>query len=274
MSAVVAVLVLAAVPAFAAGPSAQPYGNMPQMRDAVPGAPGYVMKGSMQREMMRTPQHLLMMAYHRNVQNFAGTLYAACDAGAPVPVQLARVAVAEMRRSVEEMEKYRAGMQLPPQQQKMMDQHLIEVKMHLKELEDLVRGDRIDAARVKSHLDPLLSGCRYAGCAPMRGRTDRGMGPRGDAPVMHGIMMEKMLDRAKEQDEELADLVQELDQAPAGKKLDALVETVKLMARQRAEMTEEMEQSHEEMMRMPSPVPPSMTGDDDEEDGGDESGED
>lgn len=274
MSAAVAVLVLATVPALAAGPSAEPYRNMPQMKDAVPGSPGYIMKGSMPREMTRTPQHLLMMAYHRNVQNFARTLYAASDAGAPVPVQLARVAVAEMRRSVEEMEKYLAGMQLPPQRQKMMDQHLVEVKMHLRELENLVRGDRVDAARVKSHIEPLLSGCRDAVCAQMRGRSVQGMGPHGGAPAMRGMMMEKMLELAKEQDEELADLLQELDQAPPEKKLDAVVETVRSMARQRAEMTEEMEQNHEEMMRLLPPAPESMEGDDDEEDGGDEAEED
>lgn len=128
MSAAVAVLLLAALPAFAADKPAPAYG-MPQMKDVVHGSPGYIMKGPMRREMTRTPEHLLMMAYHRNVANFAQLLYAAADAGAPVAPQLARVAVAEMRRSVEEMEKYRAGMQFPPQRQKMMDQHLVDVKI-------------------------------------------------------------------------------------------------------------------------------------------------
>ncbi len=272
MSAAV-VLLLAALPAFAADKPAPAYADMPQMKDAVPGSPGYIMKGSMRREMTRTPEHLLMMAYHRNVANFAQLLYAAADAGAPVAPQLARVAVAEMRRSVEEMEKYRAGMQLPPQRQKMMEQHLIDVKMHLRALEDLVRADRIDAAQVKSHLEPLLAGYRQAGCGLMSGRSPQGMGPRGGAPGMHGMMMERMLDRAKEQDEDLEELLQELDQAPADKKLDLVVETVKRMAQQRAEMTEEMERNHEEIMRMLQPGAPSMQGSDDEEDSGGEEDE-
>ncbi|WP_246014683.1 hypothetical protein [Geomonas oryzae] len=274
MPAAVAVLLLAALPAFAADKPAPVYGDMPQMKDAVPGSPGYIMKGPMRREMTRTPEHLLMMAYHRNVANFAQLLYAAADAGAPVAPQLARVAVAEMRRSVEEMEKYRAGMQLPPQRQKMMEQHLIDVKMHLRALEDLVRADRIDAAQVKSHLEPLVAGYRQGGCGLMPGRSAQGMGPRGGAPGMRGMMMERMLDKAKEQDEDLEELLQELDQAPADKKLDLVVETVKRMAQQRAEMTEEMERNHEEMMRMLQPGAPPMQGSDDEGDGGGEEDED
>lgn len=274
MPAAVAVLLLAVLPAFAADKPVPPYGDMPQMKDAVPGSPGYIMKGAMGREMTRTPQHLLMMAYHRNVANFAQLLYAAADAGAPVSTQLARVAVAEMRRGVEEMEKYRAGMHLPPQRRKMMEQHLVDVKMHLRALEQLVRGDRIDAAQVKSHLEPILAGYPGAGCGPMPGRGAQGMGPRGATPGMGGMMMERMLDRAKEQDEELADLLRELEQAPPEKRLDVVVETVKRLAQQRAEMTEEMERNHEEMMRMRPSVPPPLEGSDDEGDGGEEEDED
>lgn len=286
VSAALIVVVLAAVPVFGAGPSSRGSaagGSSPQFGDAVPGSPGYVMKRPMRRQLMRTPQHLLMMAYHKNVMNFGRFLYGAADQGATVPPLLARVAVSEIRRSVEEMEKYRVtalgGGELSPERQRMMDQHLVQVKTHLRELEGLVKQDQIDSAEVKKHLEPLLAGCRGAGCAPA---SREGRGARGDGGHGHGheMMMERMLDKVESQDQELAALVRELEQAPPEKKLELVVETVVRMVRQRAEMTAEMERTHEEMMRHAPPMMPGMMpgmmrdseGDQDEEEGADDGG--
>ncbi|QWV97904.1 hypothetical protein KP005_00985 [Geomonas nitrogeniifigens] len=259
--------VLAALPAFAAGPAGSP-GGMPQMADAVPGSPGYVMKRAMGRQMMRSPEHLLMMAYHRNVANFGRLLYGAAEEGATVPPQLARVAVSEMRRSVEEMEKYRASVagEVPPELQRMMDEHLVQVKSHLRALEELVRQDRIDSDQVKRHVEPMLAGCGAPGCAP---RMGAGGGWPGGFPG-RGMMMERMLQKVKGQDAELAALVREMEQAPREKKLDLLAEAVAKMVRQRAEMTEEMERRHRMMMRRLGPMAPEQMDDsDDDDDSGD-----
>ncbi|MBJ6749167.1 hypothetical protein JFN91_02965 [Geomonas sp. Red421] len=219
----------------------------------------------MGRQMMRSPQQQLMMAYHRNVANFGRLLYAAAEDGATVSPQLARVAVAEMRRSVDEMEKYRASVvgEVPPERQRMMDEHLVQVKTHLRDLEQLVRQDRIDSDQVKRHVEPMLTGCGAPGCAPWQGA---GMGWRG-GPGGHGMMMEGMLQKVKAQDAELAALVQDMEQAPREKKLDLLSEIVARMVRQRAEMTDEMERNHREMMHRFGPMQQQEM---DEDDSGDE----
>ncbi|QWV95608.1 hypothetical protein KP004_01480 [Geomonas oryzisoli] len=223
----------------------------------------------MGRQMMRSPQHLLMMAYHRNVANFARLLATAADEGTTVSPQLARAAVAEMRRSVEEMEKYRSAVvgEVPPDRQRMMDEHLVQVKTHLRALEELVRQDRIDSDQVKLHVEPMLAGCGAPGCAPGRGA---GAGWRGGFPG-HGMMMESMLQKVKGQDAELAAPVREMEQAPREKKVDLLAEIVARMVRQRAEMTQEMERNHREMMRRMGPMPPEQMDrpdDDDDDDHG------
>ncbi|MBU5614124.1 hypothetical protein KOL99_14420 [Geomonas sp. Red51] len=228
-------------------------------------------------QMMRSPEHQLMMAYHKNVANFGRLLYRAAEEGATVSPQLARVAVAEMRRSVDEMEKYRASVagQMPPERQRMMDGHLVQVKSHLRELELVVRQDRIDSEQVKRLVEPMLSGRGAPDCAPGRGSGD---GWRGGAPGP-GMMMERMLGKVKEQDAELAARVREMEQAPREKKLDLLAAIVASMVRQRAEMTEEMEKNHHEMMHRFGPMPQQEMNEDDSDDedhgwNGDESDED
>ncbi len=246
---------------------------MPQMADAVPGSPGYIMKRPMGRQMMRSPQQQLMMAYHRNVANFGRLLYAAAQDGATVSPQLARVAVAEMRRSVDEMEKYRASLagEVPPDRQRMMDEHLVQVKIHLRDLEQLVQQDRIDSDQVKRHAEPMLAGCGSPGCATGKGAgmgwrggpgQGGGMGWRG-GPGGHVMIMERMLQKMKGQDAELAALVREMEQAPREKKLDLVSEIVARMVRQRAEMTDEMERNHREMMRGFGPMEQQEMDDDD-----------
>lgn len=229
----------------------------------------------MNQEMMPTPAHLLMRAYHRNVANFAQTLYQAADQGPVVPAPLARTAVSEMRRSVDEMEKQRAtalgAMPLPPKRQKMMDEHLVQVKTHLRQLEEMVQKERIDSGPVKKELQSIFVECDGAGCGgrPSPGGWGRqGKGPYGGRPGCdcpkgnpdHAMMMDDMMEKVKRQDAELAQLVQRMRQADGQAKLDLVAETVAAMVQQRAELTAEMQKMHD-MMQGQYPGPDRMMND-------------
>lgn len=141
----------------------------------------------MKKEMMSNPQHMLMMAYHSNMMTFSHQLIKVARQGETVPREFARTAIAEMRRSTEEMERYRAeAMRNVPanvkehgDMQKMMDQHLVDVKNHLRELENLARADRIPSQDVLKHLDAMIEGCEGMGCGMMHGQGMHGMQGKG-----------------------------------------------------------------------------------------------
>lgn len=221
-----------------------------------------------------------MRAYHRNVANFAETLYQAAEQGPSVPAPLARTAVAEMRRSVEEMEKQRATalaeMQLPPQRQKMMDEHLVQVKTHLRQLEELVQKEQIDSGQVKKELQSIFMQCGGAGCGSGPGpRGGQGQGAYGGMRGCdcragnpdHAMMMDDMMKKVKRQDAELAQLVQRMRQASGQAKLDLVAETVATMVQQRAELTEDMEKMHD-MMQWQHPGTEQMMNDEEDQDQG------
>ncbi|ACH37484.2 hypothetical protein Gbem_0455 [Citrifermentans bemidjiense Bem] len=282
-AAVITVLALAAVPCFAANGGATAgraggTGAAATIRQVPPGQ-------QMNQEMMPTPAHLLMRAYHRNVANFAQTLYQAADQGPVVQPSLARTAVSEMRRSVDEMEKQRAtalgAMRLPPERQKMMDEHLVQVKTHLRQLEEMVQKERIDSGLVKKELQSIFVECDGAGCcarpSPV-GRGRQGKGPYGGRPGCdcpkgnpdHAMMMDDMMEKVKSQDAELAQLVQRMRQADGQAKLDLVAETVATMVQQRAELTADMQKMHD-MMQGEYPGSDQMLNDDEDQDqGGDE----
>lgn len=145
----------------------------------------------MKKEMMANPQHMLMMAYHSNMMTFSHKLMKVARQGETVPREFARTAIAEMRRSTEEMERYRAeAMRNVPadvkehgDMQKMMDQHLVDVKTHLRELENLARADRIPSQDVLKHLEAMIEGCEGMACGMMHGKGMQGMQGKG----MHGM---------------------------------------------------------------------------------------
>jgi hypothetical protein len=171
--AIAVLAVTAAVPSF---------GQSDQMAPGSQDGAGMhrMMQPEMRGQMMRNPQHLLMMAYHKNVMNFARVLDKAARQGETVPPDLARTAVAEMRRSVDEVEKLRAGQKFPADMQKMMDQHLVAVKTHLRDLEELSKSARIPSQEVLKHTQVLLGGCDGAQCdlGPGKGMRGRGMSGR------------------------------------------------------------------------------------------------
>lgn len=170
------------LPAFSTQLQAQETpGSMRQMMHQHP---------EMKKEMMANPQHMLMMAYHSNMMTFSHKLMKVARQGETVPREFARTAIAEMRRSTEEMERYRAeAMRNVPanvkehgDMQKMMDQHLVDVKTHLRELENLARADRIPSQDVLKHLDAMIEGCEGMECV-MHGEGMQGMQGKG----MHGM---------------------------------------------------------------------------------------
>jgi len=156
--------VVTVMPGFAADvPAAGDVGTMKQLMEKHP---------EMMKEMMKSRQHLLMMAYHNNVVTFGHVLNEMAEQGQTVPVDFARTAISEMRRGTEEIEKYRAQtMRNMPADMKggrdvhrVMDQHLAKVKTHLRQLEDLAKSDRIQSQEVIKHLQLIFEGCEGMDC--------------------------------------------------------------------------------------------------------------
>jgi hypothetical protein len=241
----------------------------------------------MRSQMMRSPQHLLMMAYHKNVINFARVLDKAACQGETVPPDVARTAVAEMRRSIDQIEKQRAGQNVPAEMQKMMDQHLVTVKTHLRDLEDLAKNDRIPSQEVLKHTRFLLKRCDTTQCnlEPGKGMPGKhgeammagGCGGCDQMQMMpqHRQMMEQMKQKVKAQDQELNALVEKMNRAPKQKKLDLLADIVSRMVRQRTELVNQMEKMEQEHMLhhqhmlqhggATMPPPPSISQGEDQE---------
>lgn len=222
----------------------------------------------MMQQMRRNPQHLLMRAYHRNVMNFGHALGNVARQGETVPPQFARTAIAEMRRNIEEMEKYRAesmatlpaGMKGRGEMQKMMDEHLVNVKKELRQLEDLAKSDRIPSQEVLKHLRAMFEQCGDMGYGQMQGGAPYCGGGRGGycghgcngkmMPMMQERrqMMQQMTERMKAQDAEMSRKVDEMKKAPRDQKMDRLAEIVAQLVQQRAEMTAHMERMQNHMM--------------------------
>lgn len=236
------------------------------------------------------PQHLLMRAYHKNVMIFGRVLEKAAQQGDTVPPDVARAAVSEMRRSTEEMEKYRAGVvaTMPeaqrPEMQKMMDEHLVKVKTHLRQLEDLAKNDRIPSKEVLKHVEVIFTGCDQMPCGlrqgPGHGKAmhgGKGMGcdcqQSGNSMPEHRKMMQEMTQTLKAQDADLIQRVEKMKHASKDKKVDQLSEIVSLLVQQRAALTAQMERMqkqaiHAHTRRGPSsPPPPDLrTMEDDNDD--------
>ena len=144
------------------------------------------MKSGMHKEgmMANEPHHVLAMAYHQNLAVFAKALQQETAAAKPLNVAFARSAVAEMRRSFDQMKQHHqehmqtmsSKMQDPEMQTKMktmmpkMESHQAEFAMQLKSLEQEVEMSSPDAKKVatlatsiNTHL--LSMAKMHAGCA-------------------------------------------------------------------------------------------------------------
>ncbi|MFN0124065.1 MAG: hypothetical protein ACKV2V_26480, partial [Blastocatellia bacterium] len=134
-------------------------------------------------KMESEPHHLLAMAYHQNLATFAMALHRQTSQASAVNVEFARVAVAEMRRSFDQMkqhhqehmktmsEEMRAGM---TGMMKEMETHRTEVGTQLEGLEREMKLSAPEAkkvaamaASVNSHLE-AMSGMHQGGGAKMK----------------------------------------------------------------------------------------------------------
>lgn len=179
-----AMLVLSTATAFAAEGATVDLSGMQGMQGDSPlqegmaaGGPGMQggMPGCNKMVMMHNPEKVLMMAYHQNVVTFGKALEKMARQRERVPPEFARTALAEMRRSVEQIEKYRAGALagMPAEMkggdmQKMMDEHLVNVKTQLRELDELAKSDTISSKEVLKHLEALFHDCNGTSCKPPR----------------------------------------------------------------------------------------------------------
>jgi len=146
--------------------SKQPEGKMPQHQQ------GMMDMSAMKQE----PHHLLAMAYKGNLVNFAKALRHQAAEAKTVNPEFARAAVAEMRRSFDQMlEHHQDHMKAMDEQMKsrmadmmkQMDAHHSAVGEHLTALEKEVQAAAPDAKGVSEHVAEILKQCD--GMAKMHG---------------------------------------------------------------------------------------------------------
>lgn len=121
--------------------------------------------------MMNEPHHLLAMAYGRNIGTFAKALQDHATASNTLNVEFVRTAVAEMKRSLDQLEKHhKEHMQtMSEDMRSKMSAMMTEMEMHRSKLKDAVavlerdvKADTPDAKRlaadsaeVLKHLDEM-----------------------------------------------------------------------------------------------------------------------
>jgi len=119
--------------------------------------------------MMEGPHHVLAMAYRDNLATFARALRAQVTQSKTVNPDLARPAVAEMRRSFDQIKQHhQAQMSMMGNQPKpaamagmmqQMDTHLAALNDHLTALESEVNASTPDPKKVSEHLTEILKQC-------------------------------------------------------------------------------------------------------------------
>ena len=186
------ILLLSGAPAttWAQVPTSSP-GKMPQHQAGMKDMPGM-------RAMTGAPHHVLAMAYRDNLVTFARALQGQVTQSKPVNLDLARPAVAEMRRSLDQMQQHHqaqmalmgdqmmggkamsdktmgdktmgdkamGGMMMgdktkPSMSSTMQDMqsHLAALNEHLSALESVVNAGAPDAKAVSDHLTEILKQC-------------------------------------------------------------------------------------------------------------------
>ena len=167
--------------------------------DAGPGTRQMAQKNpEMMKQMMGNPHHVLAMAYHDNLMTFSHSLMKMAKQGDTVPRDFARTAVAEMRRSVDELEKHRAdAMRSMPAAMKeqqgdmhqRMEKHLVSVKGHIRDLDELTKKDRIPSQEVLKHLNAMMAECTGMECGPIGDmgvyRHGHGYGEAHEGKTLH-----------------------------------------------------------------------------------------
>jgi hypothetical protein len=121
--------------------------------------------------MMNEPHHALAMAYMQSIGTFAKTLQSQAEGSGPLNAKFARAAVAEMKRSLDQMEKHH-GEHMKMMSEEMrshmsammkdMEMHRSMLKDAVSALEKDVRADQPDSKQVATdsgnvlkHLDEM-----------------------------------------------------------------------------------------------------------------------
>ena len=145
--------------------------KIPQHQEGMKGMQG--MSG-----MMEGPHHVLAMAYRDNLATFARALRAQVTESKTVNLDLARPAVAEMRRSFDQMKQHhQAQMAMMGDQTKpamsgtmqQMESHMTALGEHLTALESEVNASTPDPKKVSEHATEILKQC--ADMSAMHGKA-------------------------------------------------------------------------------------------------------
>jgi len=265
----------------------------------------------MKQAMMHNPNHLMAMAYHKNLVNFAMALKRVARQGDPVPRDFARSAITEMRRSAVQLEVYHdeAVKGLPPdlrakhaEMAKGMRTHLVQMNQELVQLETLAKADRIGSQDLLRHLDALLKGCQgmcheagmchqgktggmygkgrhhggHGRCADCGRCQEGGAGMQGCQDMMQ--QRQKMMHEMREQDARISGLVQKMNGTTGAQQQAIMADILTRIVRQREAMAAHMAQmqghpGQHGMMGAPCMQSMDRDNDDDDADFEDGSGE-
>ena len=168
-----ALLMSGATAAMAQVPTPPP-AKMPQHQDSMKGMQGM-------SDMMEGPHHVLAMAYMDNLATFARALDTQVTKSKTVNLDLARPAVAEMRRSFDQMKQHHQAQMMtmmgdqkkPPMSEEMMkkmETHLTALGNHLTALESEVNASTPDPKKVAEHTTEILKQCDGMSAMPGKGR--------------------------------------------------------------------------------------------------------
>jgi cytochrome c556 len=115
--------------------------------------------------MMNEPHHALAMAYMENIGTFAKTLNTQAEGSRPLDAKFARAAVAEIKRSLDQMEDHH-GAHMKTMSAEMrshmatmmkdMDMHRTMLKDAVSALEKDVRTDHPDSKQIAADSDKIL----------------------------------------------------------------------------------------------------------------------
>ena len=159
-------------------PAKMPHDGMKGMKD-MPNAKGMPGKSAMSG-MMEGPHHVLAMAYRDNLASFAKALRGQVTHAKAVDLDLARPAVAEMRRSFDQMKQHHqaqmatmgdAARMAMSEKTEHMDKHVAELSEHLAALESDVNAGTTDYLKVSGHASEILKLCADMSAMPSNGKA-------------------------------------------------------------------------------------------------------
>jgi hypothetical protein len=115
--------------------------------------------------MMNEPHHALAMAYMQNIGTFAKTLQTQAEGSSPLTAEFARAAVAEIKRSLDQMEEHH-GEHMKTMSEEMrshmaammkdMEMHRSMLKDAVSALEKDVQADHPDSKQIAADSDNIL----------------------------------------------------------------------------------------------------------------------